>query len=172
MRRWQNPTFSVQNATLQPIIGRVDINAVLNRWILSGNSRSKCFPTNLGGFLVIISGEQILRGTYGGEEGINIPTGGSLVYTYLSISVPPPCEPIVIRFQSSIPTDTRPSGQTGISVIFYELSHRTLGQGAAQGLVQAERFTAANGTSFIRFSTTYVLTFPPNVLTFYWSSHQ
>ena len=56
-----------QNATLQPLIGRVNVNAVLNRWILSGNTRSKCFPTNLGGFLVIISGEQILRGTYGGE---------------------------------------------------------------------------------------------------------
>ena len=88
------------------------------------------------------------------------------MYTYASISVPPPCESIVIRFQSPIPTDTRPTGQTGISVAFREVSHRTLGQEAAQGLVQAERFTAANGTSFIRFSTTYVLTFPPNVLTF------
>jgi len=88
------------------------------------------------------------------------------VYTYFSISVPPPCESIVIRLQSPTPIESRPSGQTGISVIFYELSHRTLGQGAALGLVQAERFAAANGTSFIRFSTDSVLTFPPNVLTF------
>ena len=89
------------------------------------------------------------------------------MYTYFSISIPPPCESIVIRLQSPTPIESRPSGQTGISVIiFYELSHCTLGQGAALGLVQEERFAAANGTSFIRFSTDSVLTFPPNVLTF------
>jgi len=88
------------------------------------------------------------------------------VYSYLSISVPPPCESIAIRVQSPVPTESRPSSQTGISVVFYELSHHTLGQGATQGLVQAERFAAANGTSFIRLSTVSVLTFPPNVLTF------
>ena len=70
------------------------------------------------------------------------------MYSYLSLSVPPPCESIVIRLQSPTPIESRTSGQTGISVIFYELSHRTLGQGAALGLVQAERFAAANGTSY------------------------
>jgi len=65
-----------------------------------------------------------------------------------------------------MPIESRPSSQTGISVIFYELSHPTLGQGAAQGLIHSERFAAANGTSFICLSTDSVLTFPPNVLAF------
>ena len=137
---------------------------VLNRWILSGNTKSKCFRTGIGGFHVTFSGEQLLKGTYGGEEGIDVPTNRIVAYLFVAISVPPPCESIVIRLQSPMPIESRPSSQTGISVIFYELSHHTLGQGAAQGLVQAERFAAANGTSFLRFSSIIVLTFPPNVI--------
>ena len=155
-----------QNATLLPIVRQVNFNAVLSRWILSGNTKSKCFRTGIGGFYVTFSGEQILKGTYGGEEGIDVPTSRIVAYLFVAISVPPPCESIVIRLQSPMPIESRPSSQTGISVIFYELSHPTLGQGAVQGLIQSERFAAANGTSFIRLSTDSVLTFPPNVLAF------
>ena len=63
-------------------------------------------------------------------------------------------------------TSGRPTKLHGITVIFYELSHPTLGQGAAQGLNQVEHFTVANGTSFFRMSTVSTVTFPPNVLTF------
>ena len=82
----------------------------------------------------------------------------------MSISVPPPCEPIVIQRQSPIPLESM--WIPGIFVVFYELSHRTLGQGAQQGFVQVELATAANGTSFLRLSVSTVFTFPPNVLTF------
>ena len=41
-----------QNATLQPIGPVTQINATLNRWILSGNTRLKCFPATIGGFRV------------------------------------------------------------------------------------------------------------------------
>ena len=81
-----------------------------------------------------------------------------MTYLYLSISVPP-FEPVVIRFQSPIPNETG-----GTSVEFYELSHPTLGQGAAHGFTQSEMVAAANGTSFVQLSGTTVL--PPNVLTF------
>ena len=151
-----------QNATLQPVRRTNQINAILNRWILTGSSRSKCFRADIGGFLVTFSGEQILRGTYGGEEGIDVPNDRIVSYEFLSISVPP-CEPIVIQRQSPIPVESR---RIGIFVLFYEVSHRTLGQGAQQGLVQVESVTAANGTSFFRVASTAVLTFPPNVLTF------
>ena len=151
-----------QNATLQPIRRNPRIKAILNRWILTGNTRSKCFRTDIGGFLVTFSGEQILKGTYGGEEGIDVPNDRILSYEFVSISVPP-CEPIVIQRQSPIPVE---SMQIGILVLFYELSHRTLGQGAQQGFIHAERVTATNGTSFLRVSASAVLTFPPNILTF------
>ena len=151
-----------QNATLQPIRRPSQINAILNRWILTGNTRSKCFPSVIGGFLVTFSGEQILKGTYGGEEGIDVPNGTILAYEYLSISVPP-CEPVVIQRRSPIPVE---SIRIGVTLIFYELSHRTLGQGSQQGFVQVERLTATNGTSFLRLVGSSVLTFPPNILTF------
>jgi len=67
------------------------------------------------------------------KRGIDVPNNAELTYLYLSISVPP-CEPVVIRFQSPIPNETG-----GTSVEFYELSHPTLGQGAAHG------FTVRNG---------------------------
>ena len=152
-----------QNATLQPVRRNPGIRAILNRWRLTGNTRSKCLVTAIVGFLVTFSGEQILKGTYGGEEGIDVPNDRILSYEYVAISVPPPCEPIVIQRQSPMPLE---SMRIGIHVLFYELSHRTLGQGAQQGFVQVELATAANGTSFLRLSVSAVLTFPPNVLTF------
>jgi len=107
------------------------------------------------------SGEQILRRTYGGEV-IDMPNDKILSYEFVSISVPP-CEPIVIQRQSPIPVE---SMQIGILVIFYELSHRTLGRGAQQGFIQVERVTASNGTSFLHLSGSSVFIFLPNVLTF------
>jgi len=153
-----------QNATLRRVIqANVLGHAIINRWFLTGNTRSKCFPLSLGGFLVTFSGEQILKGTYGGEEGIDVSTDRYLLYHYESISVPP-CEPTVIQFQTPIPLEIAQG--TGIVVIFYELSHPTLGRGAQTGFSQVEIFTAANGTSFIRTSGNVIITFPPNVLTF------
>ena len=112
-----------QNATLQPIRRGDSVNITLNRWILTGSTQSKCFHTEIGGFLVTFSGEQILKGTYGGEGGIDVPNDRILSYEFVSISVPP-CEPIVIQHQSPIPIE---SVRFGLFVIFYELSHRTLG---------------------------------------------
>ena len=153
-----------QNATLQPVIqANILGHAIINRWFLTGNTRSKCFPLSLGGFLVTFSGEQILKGTYGGEEGIGVSTDRYLLYHYESISVPP-CEPTVIQLQTPIPLEIAQG--TGIVVIFYEVSHPTLGRGAQTGFSQVEIFTAANGTSFIRVSANVAVTFPPNVLTF------
>ena len=154
-----------QNATLQPIRSRRQMYATFNRWILTGNTRSKCYLSRIGGYLVNFSGEQTLKGTYGGEEGIDIPDNRIVAYLYVSISIPS-CDPIVIQLRSPMPNLDRGSRPTGISLLFYESSHRTLGQGAAQGLVQAENATTANGTILIRLSTVIVLTFPPNVLTF------
>ena len=155
-----------QNATLLPFRPITGINAILSRWILTGNTRSKCFPVTIGGFRVIFSGEQILKGTYGGTEGIGVTNNRVLGYLFVSISVSPSCEPIVIRRQTPIPIRDERTGGNELIVLFYELSHRTLGQGAEQGFALLESFTGANGTSLVRISVTTVLTFPPNVLTF------
>ena len=135
----------------------------MNHWFLRGNTRSQCFPFSVGGFRVIFSGEQILRGTYGGVEGIYVSTDRVLEYEYVSISVSPPCEPVVILRRSQMPLLNRRTSDDQLFVIFYELSHPTLGQGAEHGIVQFQ--VAANGTSFL-FSGVTVQTFPPNALTF------
>ena len=153
-----------QNATLQP--GRqinIIARAVVNRWILTGNTMLKWFPYSSGGFLVTFSGEQTLKGTYGGEEGVGVSTDRYLAYQYQFISVPP-CEPTVVQLQTPIPLEIQQG--TGIVIVLYEMSHPTLRQGSQLGFAQTELATAANGTSFLRIAGTAILTFPPNVLTF------
>ena len=109
-----------QNATLQSVmeIGQV-ANAVVNRWILTGNTRSKCLTFRNGGFLVTFSGEQTLKGTYGGEEGVAVSTERYLVYQYETISVPP-CEPIVFQYQTPIPLEI--VAHWGLELLLYSMS--------------------------------------------------
>ena len=104
------------------------------------------------------NGEQTLKGTYGGEEGIQVTNNRALQYEYISISVPRR-DPVVIQRWTPIPNE---AARIGLFVLFYELSHPTLGQGAQQGFVQTELVTATD----LRYSGGAVLTFPPNVLSF------
>ena len=150
-----------QNATFQSFRAAGGPTATFNRWLLTGNTRSKCFTTAIGGYRVDFTGEQTLRGTYGGEEGIQVTNNRVLLYDYISISVPHR-DPVMIHRWTPIPNEAQ---QFGLYVLFYELSHPTLGQGAQQGFVQTELGTE-NGTSVNRRSGSSVLTFPPNVLSF------
>ena len=150
-----------QNATFQPFRAVGGPTATFNRWLLTGNTRSRCFTTALGGYRVDFNGEQTLRGTYGGEEGIQVTNNRVLLYDYISISIPGR-DPLVIQRWTPIPNEAQ---QFGLYVLFYELSHPTLGQGAQQGFVQTELGTE-NGTSVLRRSGSSILTFPPNVLSF------
>ena len=149
-----------QNSTLEPTRSRpFGVTSTFNRWILNGNIRSKCFFTLIGGFFVSFAGEQTLKGTYGGEEGIVVANDRALEYEYISISVPF-IEPVVIRRQTPIPNEAQ---RIGLFVLFYELYHETLGQGAQQGHFQTE---IVPETGLIRDSGSAVLTFPANVLRF------
>ena len=150
-----------QNATFKSFRAAGGPTATFNRWLLTGNTHSKCFTTAIGGYRVDFTGEQTLRGTYGGEEGIQVTNNRVLLYDYISISVPHR-DPVVIQRWTPIPNEAQ---QFGLYVLFYELSHPTLGQGAQQGFVQTELVTE-NGTSVNRRSGSSVLTFPPNVLSF------
>ena len=150
---------SFQNATIQPNRQPSGIFITFNRWLLTGNTRSRCFSATIGGYLVNFIGEQTLRGTYGGEEGIQVTSSRVLQYDYLSISIPRR-DPVVIQRWTPIPNE---GAQIGLYVLFFELSHPTLGQGAQQGFFQTEMFTA-NGTSILRRAGSNVITFPPNVL--------
>ena len=151
-----------QNATLQPYSRHPLPGFVtFNRWLVTGNKRSKCYTLSVGGYAVRFTGEQTLRGTYGGEEGIQVTSSKNLEYGYISISIPYR-DPVVIQQQTPIPNEAQ---QIGLFVLFYELSHQTLGQGALQGFYQTE-LGVVNGTSILRRAGTAVITFPPNVHSF------
>ena len=150
-----------QNATFQPTRRPNGTFATFNRWLLTGNTRTRCFVVAIGGYLVAFIGEQTLRGTYGGEEGIQVTSGRVLSYDHLSISIPGH-DPVVIQRWTPIPNE---GAQIGIFVLFYELFHPTLGQGAIRGFFQTERGTV-NGTSILRRAGNALATFPPNVLSF------
>ena len=62
-------TFSTENATFEPNRSVVNFTYVFNSWLLSGRSRTKCFPTEGGGFRVHFSGPMMLHGEYGREGG-------------------------------------------------------------------------------------------------------
>ena len=151
-----------QNATFQPI-RRPSPNATFNRWSISGRTESRCFMAAIGGFFVSFTGKQTLRETYGGEEGIQVTSSRALGYEYISISIPGR-ESVVILRRTPVPNE---SARIGLFVLFYELFHPTLGQGAQQGFFQTERATG-NGTEpdILRQSGSAVFTFPPNVLSF------
>ena len=149
-----------QNATLQPFSRRPSgATATFNRWLVTGSSWARCYTVSLGGYRVSFTGEQTLRGTYGGEEGIQVTTSRILGYEYLYISIPRR-DPVVIQRWTPTPNE---AAQIGLFVSFYELSHPTLGQGVQQGFFQTQRI---NGTSILRRSGSVVLTFPPNILSF------
>ena len=150
-----------ENATLQPFRQPRGTFATFNRWLLTGNTRSRCFIATVGGYLVNFIGEQTLRGTYGGEEGIQVTSSRVVSYEYISISIPHR-DPVMIQRWTPIPNE---AAQIGLFVLIYELSNPTLGQGAQQGFSQTELVTE-NGTSILRRSGSAVLTFPPNVLSF------
>ena len=151
-----------ENAILQPI-RRPSATVTFNRWLLTGNTRSRCFTAAIGGYFVNFTGDQTLRGTYGGEEGIQVTSSRALGYEYISIAVTPHSS-IVIQRRTPIPNESQ---RIGLFVLFYELTHPTLGQGTQQGFFQTERATG-NGTApgILRHSGSAVLTFPPNVLSF------
>ena len=150
-----------QNTTFHPTRQASGVFSTFNRWLLTGNTQSRCFTTAIGGFFVNFIGEQTLKGTYGGEEGIQVTNNRLLLYEYISISIPRR-DPIVIQRWTPIPNE---AAQIGLFVLFHELSHPTLGQGASQGFFYTERSTV-NGTSILRRAGTAVLTFPPHVLSF------
>ena len=150
-----------QNATIQPNRAPHGILLSFNRWLLTGNTQSRCFLANIGGYLVNFIGEQTLRGTYGGEEGIQVANNRVLSYEYISISIPHR-DSVIIQRRTPIPNERDP---IGLFVLFYELSHPTLGQGALRGFSQTERSTENEITIFHRAGSA-LATFPPNVLSF------
>ena len=122
-----------QNATFFPARYPLSLSVSTNRWILNGDTRSRCFNLQDGGFRVYFTnGPQILYGSYGGDQGRVIALPDNLRYGFYSIDACPQ-QPIVMQYQSRTPFR---ASVDGIGSINHQVFHRTLGMGSARGLTQ------------------------------------
>ena len=144
-----------QNATFFPFRFAPELRytVTFNRWIVSGNTRSACFENRAGNYQVNFSDQQILHGTYGGEEGIPVAPGDALVYGFHNILVCPQ-EPLVIQYSTATPTRVDP--HDGIGTNNFDLFHRVWGRGLGQGTVQV---TPTEDGRF-HFNLRNIFTFP------------
>ena len=70
---------------------RIDENVhhqvIFNNWIQTGNIRTTCRDVHVRGYIVIFSGDQLLHGSYGGDDGIAVRVGNSIQYGYSVIDI-------------------------------------------------------------------------------------
>ncbi|CAN5798190.1 hypothetical protein BH23CHL4_BH23CHL4_29230 [soil metagenome] len=108
-----------------------------------------------GGWMVVIGeGGATISGTWGGDDGVEVPAGSFLVFGDYNIDTGD--EPIIIHYESGSPI--LPPGADGIMAFSCVLSHPDWGEGQANGTVlnPAEQ---EDGT--VKASIRNVLTFPP-----------
>ena len=96
------------NGMFNSIQAPFNATAIANRWIVTGNRKSKCFPVGSGQFRVDFNDTMMLHGLYGGEDGRQVSAGDFLVYGHLIIYDTCPQQPIVIQTQTDIPARILP----------------------------------------------------------------
>ena len=148
-----------QNATMWParVSPEVKYTVTFNRWIVSGNTRSMCFDFRVGSFRVDFSSQQILHGTYGGEEGIPVASTDTVFYGFYNIPVCPQ-EPLVIQY--STPTPSRLDPYDGFQLLNVDLFHRVWGHGLAQGITRGVTYFTPNKDGRVHLVVRHLLTFP------------
>ena len=147
-RFYQNATFF-----LFRFAPELQYTITFNRWIVSGNTRSVCFENRAGNFMVTFSDQQILHGTYGGEDGIPVASTDNLVYGFHNILICPQ-EPLVIQYNTATPARVDP--HDGFQIANFDLFHRILGHGLGQGVAQ---FTPTEDGR-VHFTLRNIFTFP------------
>ena len=152
-----NNEYFFENAKLSPFkfADETHYLAVFSNWIRTGNTLFTCRDVHEGGIHVTFSGSQLLRGSYGGVDGVLVGDGNVLLYGYAKIDV---CEqsPVTIQFQSASPLRQEPLD--GATFINCDIYHSVLGYGKALGLFTVKQ-DLENAGKF-RLVHRNVLTFP------------
>ena len=107
-----------ENATFAPYSLRPDLGftATFRHWITNGIQHSTCFPHRNGGFLVKFTADQVLRGTYGGPNGILIHPGALVVWAFDNILTYHQ-HPLVIQFQTTTPVQCEPKDEFVFTIL-------------------------------------------------------
>ena len=143
-----------ENATMYPVKVPTDVVATYNRWVINGRQgNTRCFNMREGGYQVLFRGEQMVYGTYGGEEGRLLTMAEELGYNFFSTNF---CEhtPTVILCGSISPTFRDPYG---FGIRHWECYNRQLGRGLITG-AQGQLQTGDPNTR--RLLIRHVMTFP------------
>ena len=121
-----------ENARMRPSFFRESVNyrVVSSNWILNGNTRSICNEVRTGSLGVTFLGDQLLRGTYGGEDGIAAGPGDVVTYGHF-IMFSCAQSPVVIQYQSATPIRQEPID--GLRAVNFETYNNVLGHGKALG---------------------------------------
>ena len=139
------------NATFEPRKNAFNLTYVFNSWLVSGRTRTKCFPAEGGGFWVCFSGQMVLHGEYGGE-GKPISTSETLFYSYDYIHGV--CEQQALTFHFESLASSRSVEVDGYFVNIFRVTNRML-EGRIWGV---GRSTTVNETTGL-FEVRQVLTF-------------
>ena len=158
-----NGRAQFENATMSYFQIPFTHYVTVNRWIVNGNTRSRCIEAFNGGIQVTFSDTQILRGTYRSETGSAIPAaaGESLLYGYYRVDACPQ-QPILIRYES-----INPSRSTADQYFVSDnrLYTRTLGTGFEIAIFRLEpNFNGNPQLIHSRFYATLFFPDPPPVM--------
>ena len=114
-----------QNASFSPGKAPITATTKANRWLVNGNTKSRCFDVRFGWFEVLFLGEQVLYGTYGGSEGKIALPGTDLTWLYVWINTCPQSPVVILLKPTALPYLT----PDGLSLEPAVASHRILGSG-------------------------------------------
>ena len=143
-----------ENATMYPVRMPVEVVATYNRWVINGREgNTRCFNMREGGYHVSFSGNQMVHGTYGGEQGQMLTPAEEIAYNLFSTNF---CEhtPTIILCGSISPTFRDPYG---FGIRHWECFNRQLGRGLVTG---AQGQLAMGDPNTIRLLIRHVMTFP------------
>lgn len=147
-----------ENAILRPVrfLDEIDFRVVFNNWIRSGNTGTSCGVVHAGELAVSFVGDQLLRGTYGGEDGIGAGPLNYIYYGYNRIDI---CEqsPVILQYQSAVPLRLGPDGLTPIA---FDVYNNVLGRGKALGAFTLD--PDPNNPGKLRYVNPVVYSFPGN----------
>ena len=157
-----NGRAQFENATMSYFQIPFTHYATVNRWIVNGNTRSRCIQAFNGGLQVTFTDTQILSGTYGGATGRTIPVGESLLYGYYRVDACPQ-QPILIWYESI--NLSRSTADDGYFVSDNRLYTRSLGTGFEIAVFRLEpNFNRNPQLIHSRFYATLFFPNPPPVM--------
>ena len=122
-------------AMFSPNVSPINFTTIANSWLVSGNRKSKCFQMAYGFFAINFNDTTMLHGVYGGEEGIPVSAGDTVIYGHMAIFGACAQQPIVIQAQNNIPGRRTPV--EGWVVEDFRLYNHQLGRGRAQSVFKA-----------------------------------